>query len=318
MKKKTNEKDFNESISVLKKEMAIKKLAIISGITGCIKKILIKVNTFSVMTIAFMKKKSRKRNIAIVGIIFLVVIILIPNFINRTIFHNNNSVSAATNDGAWLSFWGSYLGGIFGGIATLIGIVYTIKSSTDDKKPIVIPFRKEFFVYIDSASKNVSLLNNKSNRKEEKYIYIYNVGRENALNVDLKWIPPKKIIIDGKLDNDNMIIVPNSLDISMMSRKDDHFQVIMCSKGNENNEKIKLYVSLQFLIEEIYRKLLKENSNIIEFLSFSKIPMGILQIDFDDIYGNRESHNYEIYVESSMFFKLDLFNSVFMSFNKID
>lgn len=264
------------------------------------------------------KEKSKQRSIMIVGTIALFILILIPYFIKKTILHNNSSTSSSINDGAWLSFWGSYLGGIFGGIATLIGITYTIKGFTDDKKPIIIPLKKQFYVYIDSESKNVKLLSNETNQEEKIHINIYNVGRENALNVNLKWIPPINIYINGELDNENMIVVPSPLDITMMSRKSDHFQVIMCTKSDENNEKIDLYVSLQFLIKEIYKRLLKDKTSIMGIPSLSKTSIGIIEVNFDDIYGHSETHKYKINIDSSLFFKFDENNSVFISFDKIN
>lgn len=77
------------------------------------------------------------KNIIIIVGILLFVIIAIPFGINELVV-NNDYYSKATNDG-WVSFMGSYLGGIFGGFATLIGVLITLKTTRKQNiKPTIV------------------------------------------------------------------------------------------------------------------------------------------------------------------------------------
>ena len=57
--------------------------------------------------------------------IFLIIVIVLPIVICifRYIY---DTVSVDTYEVSWLGFFGSYLGGVLGGAATLIAVVYTI------------------------------------------------------------------------------------------------------------------------------------------------------------------------------------------------
>lgn len=68
---------------------------------------------------------------------FIFSISVIPILINEAVI-NNDYFSKASNDG-WVSFLGSYLGGILGGLATLLGVLITLKSSRiQNIKPILM------------------------------------------------------------------------------------------------------------------------------------------------------------------------------------
>lgn len=60
----------------------------------------------------------------------IVIVIGVPLFFQYVIV-GNEIPSNASNDG-WISFFGSYLGGIIGGAATLMGVVYTIKRTKEE------------------------------------------------------------------------------------------------------------------------------------------------------------------------------------------
>lgn len=59
--------------------------------------------------------------------ISIAIVVLLPILVNFVII-NNNFYSKASNDG-WISFWGSYIGGIFGGVGTLIALNITVSNS---------------------------------------------------------------------------------------------------------------------------------------------------------------------------------------------
>lgn len=58
---------------------------------------------------------------------FCFLILFLPVFLNECIF-NNTYISNVSNDG-WASFFGSYLGGIIGGLGTLIAMYITLKNT---------------------------------------------------------------------------------------------------------------------------------------------------------------------------------------------
>ena len=65
-------------------------------------------------------------------ILWLLVIILAPVIVNYW-FSNNGIPEKATNDG-WASFFGSFLGGVVGGGATLVGVILTIEQNNKEQK----------------------------------------------------------------------------------------------------------------------------------------------------------------------------------------
>ena len=64
--------------------------------------------------------------------IFLIIVIVLPIVICifRYIY---DTVSVDTYEVSWLGFFGSYLGGVLGGAATLIAVVYTIQKNKEEQ-----------------------------------------------------------------------------------------------------------------------------------------------------------------------------------------
>ncbi|MCP3029642.1 hypothetical protein [Halobacillus sp. A5] len=78
--------------------------------------------------IMFFKKKYLNKLLLALGIVLVINIPVIFNFIAR---QPSKHVIGDVND--WISFFGSYLGGVIGGIITLIGVQLTIKNQTKEK-----------------------------------------------------------------------------------------------------------------------------------------------------------------------------------------
>ena len=99
-----------------------------------------------------MKDFFKKNKKEILGILFFVLIV-IPVVINLCVI-NNGCYSKASEDG-WASFFGSYLGGVIGGGATLIAVLVTISYNRQemdrrDKKERDNQIRKSaIIVYYD-------------------------------------------------------------------------------------------------------------------------------------------------------------------------
>lgn len=86
-------------------------------------------------------KDKNKRDLIILGIVYLLFIVLAPIVIEKLIIANSYP-SGASNDG-WASFFGSYLGGVFGGIATLMAVLITIRNGKKEKEEEIAREKEE-------------------------------------------------------------------------------------------------------------------------------------------------------------------------------
>lgn len=236
-----------------------------------------------------------------IGIVILVCI-GIPAFIN-IVMSLNLIPSIDTGNAEWLGFWGSFLGGIVGGIATLIGIVYTMKTFFYDKKPVLIPLKKEFYIYINNEKK-VELASNLIIESEEVSIKpiefdIINVGRGAALDVEIRWMPPKQVVT-GDEKKDKFIDDNNKNTLIDLTNKEEEFQVIRCDDGT-NVEKINIFIGLEELIKLIVKAHVSGKVVILGMLNFIfDVSLGYIEIYYNDIY---HSNNKKQLAKYEMFLK---------------
>ena len=73
-----------------------------------------------------------KRQYVLWFVLIIALIIGIPIFLQYKVF-GNSIPSNPSNDG-WAGFFGSYLGGILGGCATLAGVVFTIRKTHEESE----------------------------------------------------------------------------------------------------------------------------------------------------------------------------------------
>lgn len=76
--------------------------------------------------------KIKKRQHVLSAALIFALIIGIPIFLQYAVF--GNSIPSNTSNDGWAGFFGSYLGGILGGCATLLGVVYTIKKTHEESE----------------------------------------------------------------------------------------------------------------------------------------------------------------------------------------
>lgn len=245
----------------------------------------------------------------IVGIIVVTIILCVGLPIGINIVMSNDWVpSIGTTNSDWLSFWGSFLGGIFGGIATLIGIRLIVKSFFDDKKPIVVPMNKTFYLNIDYKQEKIEFYHIQRSIKEsiqdkDIMFYICNVGRESALEVKVEWFPPKQINtrINGKeievpFDKMNRLI--------KCSRKETEFQLIRNTQG-ENTEGIALYSGFKEYINLLYKEYFKCGlGTLFPWNSLDDVDIGTVIITYKDIYGNSMGEKYKVNISGRNFRKV--------------
>ena len=71
------------------------------------------------------------KNISIIISIYVIVGVVLPVIFKFTIFENN--MLSNLNNAEWASFLGSYVGGILGGLGTLIAVFITVKDSKESQ-----------------------------------------------------------------------------------------------------------------------------------------------------------------------------------------
>ena len=150
-----------------------------------------------------------KRILAIV-----LILVSVPVIIDLLMFTPSTSLDKGTVD-TWISFFGSYSGGIIGGIATIVGIKltldYTKQKDEDEKRRNILPYIQVMEgyneKYVDFIAeeilingtkysylllKNVGLgsaIDIKFDFKIKEYMYIYNPEKSIALSVnDLEYV----------------------------------------------------------------------------------------------------------------------------------
>ena len=106
-----------------------------------------------------------------------------------------------SSDTNWMSFLGSFIGGIIGGFATLTAIYFTIMSLKQEDMPLVIPMRTVIYGYYNSGmgayvtDENISediqsdeVDNHKFyfNPFNTTFMKFVNVGKDSALNIEIE------------------------------------------------------------------------------------------------------------------------------------
>lgn len=153
--------------------------------------------------------EQRKKKAIIISVIaFLIVFIVLPVilywFVDQYDFIKSNIV--ADN---WLMFWATYLAGILGGLATLVAMVYTLKSAyeqqkeeradrdkeiAEERKYQYAPYlvagiveeqknMEDVCKYIYRPNTDIGKLNAQTTVKHEQYVEIKNIGSGLATNI---------------------------------------------------------------------------------------------------------------------------------------
>lgn len=257
-----------------------------------------------------------KNNKKICLILLIIVIALIPSFINILLYIP--IPTHATNDSDWLSFWGSFLGGVFGGLATFIGVLLTIfkmkkdKLVSDDKnKPKLLPINKNLVAYeketiSDNTNNSFSLYNEHREYKdyygEDIFLDIINLGKEHAFNILLEFTLPTLEEIKAYLDNNDVdtkdmsnfeeVVKSGNIDCFKISQRC-KLQLIKSLDSLEG--KIRLGDQQCFLIRAYIKILMKSKSN----LHYCKrIPLGRLKLNYSNIVDKVYSKEYGLYMNA--------------------
>ncbi|WP_294357837.1 hypothetical protein [uncultured Clostridium sp.] len=84
-------------------------------------------------------------------IFFIGILVITPISINICLYCNIPTHNTTASD--WLGFWGSFLGSIIGGVATLWGVIITINQIESNEKVLIIPLQSDFDIEFDFDDK---------------------------------------------------------------------------------------------------------------------------------------------------------------------
>lgn len=154
------------------------------------------------LTIQILKRENRKKIIRQFGsnlksryliygmwsLLVIAIIFLIPITYNKVFNIPSKHVAGETSD--WISFYGSYLGGLFGGLLTLIGVRLTI--SHNNKNYFIENFPKKDIVLRDIIIEIEKLIEkiNECRDKDKLFSYLLEFNskelelKEKAINVN--------------------------------------------------------------------------------------------------------------------------------------
>lgn len=140
-------------------------------------------------------------------IAILIICIGLPLLINRMLYWDIRTHNST--DGEWLSFWGSFLGGIFGGLATLGAILITREMAKKDneelkesisreREPKVIPIKKNAYLYKTYGTpcmfNEIQMPNKVPICSDIIKLTLVNVGKEAAIQIEVFWEKPQNIV----------------------------------------------------------------------------------------------------------------------------
>ncbi|MBU3103063.1 hypothetical protein [Clostridium gasigenes] len=196
------------------------------------------------------RETKKNKTYIIIGII---IVFILPILINIFII-NNNFYSKAGNDG-WISFLGSYIGGIFGGLVTLIALTKTTKQSQE---------------YQQASFELSRGIQNQSMSESRKLLMIQTLNEK--INDYNKINEPTKQILDGPLYESFVIKFSGFTDIKDIGKYfnefsyliDSLFKKALCLEEDELIKRIEVIQAINSKIiigyyEEIFNSFNKEN-----------------------------------------------------------
>ncbi|AXU28705.1 TPA: hypothetical protein P1J70_001761 [Clostridioides difficile] len=170
-------------------------------------------------------EKHKILTIFISVIAILIICIGLPSLINRVLYWDIKTHNST--DGEWLSFWGSFLGGIFGGLATLGAILITREMAKKDneelkesismeREPKVIPIKKNAYLYKTYGSpcmfNEIKTSSEVPRCSDIIELTLVNVGKEAAIQIEVFWEKPLNIVKTEYLTDDDLEVCNNFFD----------------------------------------------------------------------------------------------------------
>lgn len=199
------------------------------------------------------------------ALILILILISVPIIVNLIMLMPSTSLDIGNVD-AWISFFGSYSGGIIGGVATIIGIKLTLDYSRykdeDEKRRNILPYIQVMEAYKKDNHQMFIVEEFLNYHTKYSYFIFKNIGLGSAIDVKFYFNIDKKTM---------SIREPNK--VIALAVNDIEYAYIKIPEKLLNGEK-EYEVSLQF-------KDLLGNSYIqdIVFLDKGDEPMSIRRVD---------------------------------------
>lgn len=256
----------------------------------------------------------QKQILLIIILFILFCCIVIPVCLNWLLFFNIKTHNS--NDGDWLGFWGSFLGGIIGGFATLIGVILTIKKSDmdrqredekikEERKPRLIPIKKSFNIIREFEKVYIF---NKLDVLRKEYIIsdilelkVVNASKESAIDISMEWIQCDNEFIKkySSFNEEEISIYNDILDKYKLTKsaiKEEEFirgldEILISVHANLN-------IFIEQVIKEFIHNYKEVNSGKIYFKY--DIPLGILIFKSKNVYGENVNKNNKYLVSLSI------------------
>lgn len=272
--------------------------------------------------------KKNKKSIIVVSFILCA---LIPVSIN-ILLSFNVVPSSDTSSGDWLGFWGSFLGSIIGGGATLIGVLLTLDKMEDDKQamyndkkreeekkyPFLVPLKKTFTAYGFGTYQFTNKTTIEEIYSEDPILLeLINIGEEHALNNTLQW---QYCNAKDLYDYLTALGLPTHEGILRRLQMEENLgksgrgmaDSVQIIRGSNSNESYKIYLELTSLDNIIKFLVAFIANNSTPFKEFLSIPIGGLKIISQNVYGsftiNKEYFSYM----DLIFYKSDNSTNLFL------
>lgn len=217
------------------------------------------------------------------------ICIMVPIFTN-ILLSFDLVPSKNTDSTSWLGFWGSFFGGIIGGLATLVGVELTIYKMDEEKKNNCI--------YIVPLELNQMLLKTSENSVETlKDLDLVNVGKEHALNVSIEYDICKYKEVESYGSDWGITLIEKDLFntiLELSKESTDKIQVLPVSEGDKIYN-MKVPMLLQVLINFIVVNLLDNYFDDLKV--YRDIPLGKIKFIANNNYGKSVKIIYQIYMK---------------------
>ena len=140
-------------------------------------------------------KIKKKYLYIIVVFLFLLALVLLPVLLDKFVF--GNDIQSNLTNGEWAGFLGSYFGGIIGGMASMLGIYMTIKTSDRRREEeLELQYRPVLLPNIEKYSDDMNFLGYELNYTfKHPYLNDYknnyclltfvNVGRSEIVDIEV-------------------------------------------------------------------------------------------------------------------------------------
>lgn len=215
---------------------------------------------------------------------FVIVVVILVVFTNYMLVSPSPFGMKIAINNEWISFYGSFLGGLIGGLITLSGVFLTIKYSEQRNKNQdrlkLLPYLRIKQIAKIEETKSSIIEHVISGRNEEEgnegnievNFMMRNVGLGNCINIRLKQISIKNILIWESNQESNIAVVVNDIIffriklLKDLFRCDKSFETV--KSANESKEIEIIPLKLEFSFQDLLGNIYLQGVNMKVFLTY--------------------------------------------------